>query len=81
MTLGGKGQLGGGAPHDPTARNGCEGPTLDVAPVAVKAPVLQTELDTALRYVAAVHELLEWAPVGLVPKREAVPGLRSPPSG
>lgn len=30
------------------------------------------DLQVALHYLAAVHDLLEWAPAGLVPMREAI---------
>lgn len=36
-------------------------------------------LQTAMHYLATLHELLEWAPSGLVPKRVAVTDLKTRP--
>lgn len=67
----GKAQPSSSASYSPTARDGREVNHGTPTPGTVEAPVLQTELNAALCYVAAVHELLEWARVGLVPKRTA----------
>lgn len=43
---------------------------------AVGAFGLPPDLQTSLHYLDAVQELLEWAPSGLVPKREAIGRLK-----
>lgn len=76
MALRGKAGPSSGASRGSSARESREVNHGTPTTVAVKAPVLQAELDAVLRYLATVHELLEWAPAGLVPRS----GLRSRPS-
>ena len=57
-------------------------PTAAAAAAVVGAPVTAPRtLAAALRYVMAIHDLLDWAPPELVPRREHIAGFRRRPRG